>query len=152
MLPADVQRTLLSEELLQEWAVLTSVERVHIIESRWNIKISPTHLRRFYKRYDVKFQSGKQCYKAAITRREELEGRRLLMARVLAKFVSLNRDIIYVDETSFNTHQTPLPKSWSLKQKHNKHAIGNKRFSTTVYGAIGNCLTEPVFYTGQGTN
>lgn len=109
-------------------------------------------MRRFYKLNNVRYQSGKQCYKAAITRRPELEARRLQMAKVLAKLVTLNRPIIYVDETTFNTHCTPLPKSWSLKQKHNKHAIANKRFSTTVYGAIGNCLSEPVFYTATGTN
>ena len=75
-----------------------------------------------------------------------------MLANVLAVIYKLSRPIIYVDETTFNTFMKPKPKSWSLKAKHNLHPVADKRHSTTVYGAIGNCLYEPVFYFGKSTN
>lgn len=57
-----------------------------------------------------------------------------------------------MDETSFRAHNPPLPKSWSLRNKHNKHAVNGKGWSVTVYGAIGDCLVEPVFFYANSTN
>ena len=42
-------------------------------------------------------------------------------------------------------------KSWSLPDKINMHAVDTKRWCVTVYGAIGNCLTGPVYYFGTRT-
>ena len=43
-------------------------------------------------------------------------------------------------------------KSWSTRDSPNQHLIqDNKNLRITVFGAIGNCLTEPVFTLKHGT-
>ena len=59
--------------------------------------------------------------------------------------------IIYMDETTFNSF-TIKKKSWSTREHINLHHIDNKWFTVTVYGAIGSCLTEPVYMFGPSTN
>jgi len=43
-------------------------------------------------------------------------------------------------------------KSWSKRDQPLYHARNSKRITTTVYGAIGHCLTRPVFRLGRSTN
>ena len=78
--------------------------------------------------------------------------RRKTFAQVLGTLTALRKPLIYMDETSFRAQNPPLPKSWSLLHKHNKHAVANEGWSVTVYGAIGDCLIHPVFYYADSTN
>ena len=83
---------------------------------------------------------------------DELEQRRKTFALVLGTLVALRKPLIYIDETSFRAQAPPLPRSWSLRDKHNKHSVATLGWSVTVYGAIGDCLTHPVFYYANSTN
>ena len=58
------------------------------------------------------------------------------MARLL---VHHSDRVLYVDETTFNSF-TVLKRSWSTKEDPNMHAGAQKRFSTTIFGAIGQPL------------
>ena len=87
-------------------------------------------------------------------RRNTLKEERLELAQVLGRLIAKQMPFIYIDETTFHTQMPPMRKSWSLRSKHNLHSINNKKYkSVTVYGAIGNCLHEPLFYyTQKATN
>ena len=57
-----------------------------------------------------------------------------------------------MDETTVNSHMR-LRKAWSYADKPVNTLIGRKRYGgTTIYGAIGNCLKNPVFMLGESTN
>ena len=43
-------------------------------------------------------------------------------------------------------------KSWSSKKNPVLHPFNNKRYGITVYGAIGQCMRQPVFKLGVSTN
>ena len=59
--------------------------------------------------------------------------------------------IIYMDETSVNTW-IRKQKTWQRRDEPVQVTINPKRVSVTIYGAIGNCLTKPVFMIGDSTN
>ena len=83
-----MRRILTSEELLQQWAPFTLFERCQIILKLWQIKISPTHLRRFYLENKVRYRQGKHVYKYAIQRRETLGSQRRVCAEVLGNLIA----------------------------------------------------------------
>ena len=101
MLAPRLQDMLLDERLLQSWIPMTTRERSRAIFDNFGVRISPTHLRRFYREHGVKYQTGKTCFKAALTFRDDLEARRRTFALLLANIVAQRKPIIYVDETSF---------------------------------------------------
>ena len=70
---------------------------------------------------------------------------------ILASIIATNKPLIYVDETSFQL-QMIKSKSWSAREFPNQNLIQtNFDIQITVFGAIGNCLTEPVFTLLHGT-
>lgn len=77
--------------------------------------------------------------------------RRVEFAKMMGNLIQRATPIIYMDETTFNSF-TIKKKSWSTREHINLHHIDNKWFTVTVYGAIGSCLTEPVYMFGQSTN
>ena len=74
-----------------------------------------------------------------------------MYVRLLANLIVQEKPLIYIDETTFRSDAIKS-KSWSLDGHPNKHHVTKKQFGCTVYGAIGNCLTEPVYMLGTGTN
>ena len=70
----------------------------------------------------------------------------------LARLITQNASVIYVDETTFNFHQRNS-RTWSYSDERVQLPVSNTRHSgVTLYGAIGECLKHPVFTTGESTN
>lgn len=84
-------------------------------------------------------------------RSNQIKLERQKFAKIIANLISRRKPLIYVDETTFNSWSIK-DKSWSISKEQVLHARNNKRLSTTVYGAIGDCLKKPVFKLGQSTN
>ena len=62
------------------------------------------------------------------------------------------RDIVYIDETTFNFHLRNR-RTWSYNDERVAKPISNTRFQgVTLYGAIGKCLKHPVYMTAESTN
>ena len=70
----------------------------------------------------------------------------------LASLIEEGSDIIYVDETTFNTHLR-AKRTYMYPECPVNIEISNRRLSgVTLFGAIGSCLQKPVFMTGRSTN
>ena len=151
MFDADTRRILLSEEILEAWMPFSCKERVELIARMWDIRTTGKTLAKFYRENDIRFKSTKQAYKRAIENRDELEEERREFAVTLGNVLHQNRPIIYLDESSF-INQAILPRSWAGAGRHQQYPIDSERFSTTVFGAIGNCLVEPVYKCYETTN
>ena len=150
-IPSRLLRKLISKKLLQEWAPYTIRERVAIIQRVWDFKMSTTQLEKVYKHHGIKHRAAKQVYRYSITNADRLEGQRKEMAEVLGNLISRRTPVIYMDETAFTTWSIKK-KSWSTRRDVNKHHINDQRMAVTVYGAIGSCLSEPVYSLGTSTN
>lgn len=99
----------------------------------------------------VKYRTGKAVYRSETQRSDEVLRNRKVFAKLIGNLIVLRRPLIYVDETTYNTWQMKA-KSWSSSESPNLHARNNKRWNTTVYGAVGECLAYPVFMLGNTTN
>ena len=61
-------------------------------------------------------------------------------------------NVVYGDESSFNLWMRPT-KTWGRDDGKTKIEINIKRGkSITLYGAIGEMMTKPVFMQGRSTN
>ena len=147
---ARLQRHLLYPPLLQEWAAYSLAERSRIITEVWGEAVSESQLHRFYCHNKVRFLTAKLRYRYAQLNRPRLDARRRQFALTLGNLIAAKAPICYVDETTFNV-QTAKRKSWALSGEPNHHSIESLRQSTTVYCAVGACLTKPVFMQGRST-
>lgn len=151
MIPPRVQEMLKSRELLQLWSPYSIVERVKLLEAKFSVKISPDTLWRFYRDNDIKSRTGMAVYRQEISNTVELRRKRLVFAKLIANLIAEHKPIIYQDETTFHSWLLKA-KSWANKESPNLHARNNKRLGVTVFGAIGACLSRPVFKLGTSTN
>ena len=150
-IPPRLRRALISKKLLQEWAPYSIKERVDMIERVWQFKMSTTQLAKLYRHHLIKYRAAKQVYRYSITNAARLERQRKEFAEVLGNLITRRSPLIYMDETTF-TSWSIKKKSWSTRLDINQHPIDDKRFTVTVYGAIGSCLSEPVYMLGSSTN
>ena len=116
----------------------------------WGAKISESTLRKFYLHHKVAFLTAKVRYRYAQLNRPYLDARRKQFALTLGNLIASGRAICYMDETTFNV-QTAKKRSWAPRNDPNHHHIESNRQSTTVFGAVGDCLTKPVFMQGRAT-
>lgn len=61
-------------------------------------------------------------------------------------------DIIYVDETTFNTHLRSARTYLYPQHPVNIEVSNNRLHGVTLFGAIGSSLSKPVFMTAVSTN
>ena len=142
---------LLDPKTLQEWLPHTLVERSRVLKRARGVVVSPTTLRRFYKANGLRYVTGRTVYRAAVTHSARLDRARVRFGTFLGNVLAAKKPLVYQDETTFNTWQLKA-KSWALPGVRNEHARPGPRYSVTVYGAIGACLTQPVFSLGDSTN
>ena len=152
-IPDDVKEALLEPRLLQLLAPFSLRERVAIIEKVFGqrARFSKWTLGNFYRANGVSYRAAKQVYEQS---RYNLPGReqaRTAFAQLLGALIVTDRPLIYVDEAHFHT-QSIQKKSWSTRESPNQHPIAAKRFSTTAYAAVGNCLQRPVYACLKGMN
>ena len=70
----------------------------------------------------------------------------------LASLIDDGADIVYVDETTFNTHLRAT-RTYLYPEHPVNIEVSNRRLhGVTLYGAIGPCLSQPVFMTAESTN
>ena len=150
-LPPNVQTWLLSKEILQCWAPFSLKERVLLLQNAFGILPSPNTLWEFYKERGIQWKTGKAIYRAESAMKPRLQQERYAFARLLAKLIEEKKHIIFMDETTVNTWQIKT-KSWSSKTDIVEHKRPSTRIGITVFGAIGNCLKNPVFRTAKSTN
>ena len=144
-MPENLKRDLLKSELLQKWACFTIRERILIIRRVYSFYMSPQTLTRFYWAHGVKYRAAKTVFKQALEMRKDLDIDRSLFVDIISTIIVKNQPLIYVDETTFNS-QIMQTKSWATRLEPNLHPKPILWCSVTVYGAIGNCLNEPVYY------
>ena len=143
-LSARVKQFLVDKRTLQKWAPYTIVERCAMVRRLFGESLGRTTLQRFYKSHDISFRSCKSVYRTYLTRQPQLEAQRKEFAVTLGNVVAQKLPLIYMDESSFNSFVIK-PKSWSAKDQVNVHHRDNKRFSVTVFGAIGHPIEGLLF-------
>ena len=70
----------------------------------------------------------------------------------MANIVANDYPIVYLDESSFSAWEERQRKAWSVRDELVEVHINNKSYFRTIFGAIGDCLHEPVFMKGKSTN
>ena len=96
----------------------TLTERSKIIKRVWNVGISATHLRRFYKQNRVGYRQAKQVFRFCNLNNDALTKERKAFAVTLGNLVVKKQAIIYSDESTFN-NQTCQSKSWGFRDVPN---------------------------------
>lgn len=123
-----------------------------MLKQKFNFSFSTTSLRNFYLKNHVKFGKPNKVYTSAIIKKDQLAFERRSYAATLAGVMKDKLPIIYVDETTFNTWLRPA-KVWQFANEVMEIPLNPKRVGQcTLYGAIGWCLSEPVFQISRSTN
>ena len=148
-----MQQALLSPTLLQQWAPFSLADRIELIRRVWNVTMTAKTLSRFYHEHGVYYRAAKKVFELARFFGPAKDRERETFALLLVNAIVQRRPLVYVDETTFS-RDTILRKSWAARATPNHHAMPGIRRSITVYGAIGTCLTTPVYHyvEGQSTN
>ena len=96
-------------------------------------------------KHQIKFGKPNKVYTSALMKCELLALERRSYAAELANVMKDKLPIIYVDETTFNTWLRPS-KVWQAADEYMEIPLNPKRVGQcTLYGAIGWCLSEPVY-------
>lgn len=69
MLTTRLKRLLLSGSTLHQWSAFSLKERTQIILRLFQVRISPSVLRRLYVENKVSFRCNWHCYKRAVTKK-----------------------------------------------------------------------------------
>ena len=101
MISDELKEILLSEEILEAWMPFSCKERVELIDKMWDVKLTGKTLSRFYTENNVHYKTTKQVYRKAIENRSSLEKERKDFAVVLGNVLAQDKEIIYIDESSF---------------------------------------------------
>ena len=124
---------------MNAWVAFSLTERAEIIQRHWGVKISRSSLRNLYIANGIFYRHSQQIYRAALKNQPRLDSERKEFAQMLATLIVQNKNIIYIDESSFHSWINST-KSWSRRGHPNNHVIDDNRFAVTVIGAIGKCL------------
>ena len=146
-----LRKALVDPRTLHAWAPYNLLERSELIRRTFGESVPPTTLRKFYLASGVRYTSSKKVYEQAMTNRQSLDRDRRAFARLLSLIIVRDKPLVYLDETSF-VSQIVLPKSWALASVPNQHSMTKTRYSITVYGAVGACMAQPVYYLAPTTN
>ena len=111
---------ILSKNTLQEWAPFNLIERVEALRRVFGLKVSPNHLREFYKTNGVRYLGAKVKYKVVTRNKAQYDTRRLDFAVLLSNVIVHKKPLIYMDETSYNTWMVKK-KSWTRLDSENVH-------------------------------
>ena len=77
---------------------------------------------------------------------------RIQFCRKLARLKAQNAPLIWIDETTFQLTGRPYRTWMAINKPITAPHNDPKLISLTVYGAVSNCLREPVFQIGTATN
>ena len=122
-----------------------------MIKQRWNLQISHSSLKNFYKYHGIRWLTVGTCYAISIQNMPQLTPQRHLYARLLSNIILANKPLIYCDESSMNCWDLPK-KTWSYSTEEITIPKNDSRLSVTLYAAISpNALSSPVFYLSRKT-
>ena len=139
---------LLGQDTLEAWTAYTLRRRCALIKKDWGVDIPFTTLFYFYRRHGIKNRARHYAYDKSLAPTEELV---FNFARLLADVIRQKLPLIYVDESS--VHQwMRLRKTWcSAEHPINVPIAEHRGQSTTIIGAIGNCVTPFFTVEDEGT-
>ena len=96
----ELERKLLTNEVLEAMAPLGIDRRVEYIKQKFNAVCSPDRLRAFYKRNNVTFRVSSTQWRVDEHEIDALEQQRREYAQKLADLIGRDEPIIYLDEVS----------------------------------------------------
>ena len=101
--PLPIRKWLLDKQVLQELAGKGLRERAALLQQKFDFKVCIATLRKFFIANRVTFTKPQRIYRKAENLRTLLRYKRQVFAVQLCQVLSSGEDIIYVDETTFNT-------------------------------------------------
>ena len=138
VLSEEQQRYLVNPKTLQAMRHLSLVQRAEELRQQWRLPtLGKETLRRYYLRLGVHFKKPPHFYdtktmQAAFILKHQQEFSRNLTSILMAQ----QREVIYVDETTFNLWMTPS-KVW-FKDGMTLHIAKHRGQSITLIGALSN--------------
>ena len=149
-LSPEMERWLCSHECLFEWRCLPLKRRVFLLKQQYDVDLLPGMLAQVYKRNGVRFTKAKPAARMTKPQEAKLAVEREQFARKLLTLPV--HQLVYADETTFDVW-TPPGRVWQGKDKHVVIPLNRTHLKNiTVYGAVGICLREPVYFIGDSTN
>jgi transposase len=100
-----IERKLLDPVTLTKWAHLTIRQRAVKILKQFKVSITPERLRFFYRRSKLRYRQTALKYYPHGRNLVQLEQERMEFALMLSNAIADQRQIIYMDETTFNQEQ-----------------------------------------------
>ena len=98
------------------------------------------------------YRKGQAVYRQALKNLAAKNRERAAFARVLGNLIASGKSVVYTDETTY-TAWLFKTKSWACSERPVFLAKNDKKFGTTVYGAIGDCVKKGVrVKLGDSTN
>ena len=109
-------------------------------------------LSKLYKRIGIAYRIPQQVYLLSRQKQIQVDQQRSDFAMYLARKIYVEKkEIVYLDETTFNFHLRNR-RVWSYDDERVEKPISNTRFSgVTLFGAIGGSLKHPVYMTAEST-
>lgn len=80
-------------------------------------------------------------YRQAMIKEDVLRPKRIEFAKKLGNIIRHGKDLIYLDESAVNSYMYQ-ERSWGLKGVYVEIPINTIRYSCTLIGSIGLCLTD----------
>jgi transposase len=137
---SDVERLLLSDEYLRKWGGLTMRQRAEKVRQRFGVRVDHQRLRAFYRRNQVTYRKSYQVYQGEVIDPVGIARLRHQYATKLQYLLDQDADVIYMDETAFNSWQK-IDRTWFHRQKKFTVPRSSPRGSGfTLYRAIGRSL------------
>ena len=152
-IPKELQEELASRRLQEEWKGYPLRKRALLVKQLYDVKISYSTLRKFYRAHDIKYRKTQIVYRNSLKNRDQRDEERREFAELLAQIMYKKHPIIYCDETSFAAEACRVEKTWSSADDPIEVQINNNPQYVTIYGAISSdCLNNAVFMEGSSTN
>ena len=107
---------------------------------------------KFYKRNNVTYRKASYSYRGEVNGGLRLERERQLFASQIMPLIDAGYPHIFADESAINGFMQPS-KVFSQKGTDMRLPLPSQRHSgLTIFGAVGQCLTRPIFQVSPTTN
>lgn len=129
-----IKHKLLDSACLRDWAHMSLHQRCQKILADHQIKVSHTHLLKFYRHHKVSYvKPGYKLWSSATE--DKLLDLRIAFIKDLGEAILSDTEVFYFDETSFNLWMRQV-RTWQSSQDRFKMTLAPNTRNLTLLGAI----------------
>jgi hypothetical protein len=142
-----LEKILLSEKCLKQWAHLSIYKRSLKIKQLYNVHVPKETLRRYYKRHDIRDNVAKgDLYPHKKDEHQLCEERQAFAVKLSDFILDENTEVIYFDETSFHSRLVQRKAWWRKGERLKIPYTENRGEGFTLLGAVSKCLKNKGYF------